>query len=110
MLDYLYYKDTYGGEMTEGEFTKILRSAYDVIALMIGKESASANSEPVLRALCLQADHLSRVLSENVIKKESLGDYSVTYDRSAGVAVSDISLSGEAIAALRCAGLLTRWA
>lgn len=109
-FDYEYYRQKYGGVMTENEFSRWGECASDVIASALCEKRIGVGGEcgddAVLRALCSEADYIAAggLESHRGILKEALGDWSVTYG-SAAVSL----LSPAALAALKAGGLMGRW-
>lgn len=116
-FDYSYYKDIYGGELTESEFCRCGEVASDVIAaLLFGDRvgvDAECDNDATLRALCCEVDYISSEglgAERGSVVREALGDWSVTYgDGGHSMSCGGIPLSPAAVAALRAGGLLTRW-
>ena len=108
-FDYNYYKDKYGGELDESDFTRLSETAADMISLLIGSDAEQYDDDCVLRVLCLETDELFRHGDCGEIEKETLGDYSVSY-ADGKKRLLDLPVSAEALAALTRHGYLTRWA
>lgn len=114
-FDYAYYKDIYGGELTEREFCRFAETAADMIAAYLGVSRVGVGEEcdsaAVLRALCCQAEYISACGGDpgkGSVIREALGDWSVTYG-GGGSSGSSSSLSSAALAALRAGGYIGRW-
>lgn len=109
-FDYSYYKEIYGGELSEREFDRFSPAAADVVSVLTGTDVAESEDDGVLRALCIETDDCARFSGVNPwTESESAGDYSATYDTRHVKNVCGIPVSAEAAAALTRCGLLTRW-
>ena len=113
-FDYSYYRDRYCGMLDEALFSRFAPTACDVVSLLVGTDCEKSSDTRVLRAMCLECDYLERLSRDRMgVKSESLGDYSVSYSDEGEIGGSfsfGCPVSGEVIAALTRAGLLTRWA
>jgi hypothetical protein len=111
-FDYSFYRDRYCGMLDETLFSRYAPAACDVVSLLVGRDCDDTEDTRIIRAMCLECDYLERQSRAHTgLRSESLGDYSVTYgeDGTPSVRVSSCPVSGEVIAALTRAGLLTRW-
>lgn len=122
--DYVFYKDTYKGNMPEDDFNKlVIRASYEVQKNIFNRDITGYEDEVQL-ATCSVADILSKIetlenkkdttVSENRVKSESVGDYSRTLEN---VSISDIEvqisnqkekIKEELRKYLLCTGLLYR--
>lgn len=95
--DYDFYKDTYKGNMPEDDFNKlVIRASYEVRKNIFNRDITGYEDEVQL-ATCSVADTLlnieqlknkkEKILSNQTLKSESVGDYSRTFDTSS---VNDI--------------------
>ena len=95
--DYIFYKDTYKGNMPESDFDKlVIRASYEVRKNIFNRDITSYENEVQL-ATCSVADILLKIeqletkknatISEKTLKSESVGNYSRTFDTSS---ISDI--------------------
>lgn len=110
-FDYAYYRNTYSGMLDEVLFSRFAPTACDVVSMLVGRDCDYTEDAVVLRAMCMECDFLERQAAHAGVKSESLGDASVSYaGTDAGVThTCSCPVSGEVIAALTRAGLLTRW-
>lgn len=122
--DYVFYKDTYKGNMPENDFDKlVIRASYEVQKNIFNRDIKGYEDEVQL-ATCSVADILLKIetlekkkdtiLSENRVKSESVGDYSKTLEI---VTISDVEveisnqeekIKEELRKYLLCTGLLYR--
>ena len=112
-FDYSFYRDVYCGILDETLFSRFAPAACAVVSLLVGHDCEQTEDSRVIRAMCLECDCLEREARRSTgIKGETLGDYSVSYTESDSchVHVASCPVSGEVIASLTAAGLLTRWA
>lgn len=107
-FDYSYYKNVFGGKLDEDAFESAANVSVDVISELIGSDPRHSGDEAILRALCHQTETAASASRER-IRKESLGDYSVTYAEESMVTIGGIPVSSEAVLALGSSGRLTRW-
>lgn len=95
--DYNFYKDTYKGNMPESDFDRlVIRASYEVRKNIFNRPITGYENE-VQMATCSVADVLykieqlenkkEKILSNQILKSESVGDYSRTFDTSS---VNDI--------------------
>lgn len=95
--DYDFYKDTYKGNMPEDDFNKlVIRASYEIRKNIFNRDITGYEDEVQL-ATCSVADTLlnieqlknkkEKILSNQTLKSESVGDYSRTFDTSS---VNDI--------------------
>lgn len=120
-FNYEFYKNTFGGGLTENEFKLYSAAAQDIISILTCMDAARLledSDEAILRALCFETDHLSETSCgerTGEVKQESLGDWSVTYaDGGSGSlngskSVCGISVAPAALSALTAGGYLTIW-
>ncbi len=109
-FDYSYYKEIYGGELSEREFDRFSLTAADVVSVLTGTDVTESDDECVIRALCIETDECAGFAGGNPwTEAESAGDYSASYDTSRVKDVCGMPVSAGAIAALTRCGLLTRW-
>ena len=122
--DYVFYKDTYKGNMPEDDFNKlVIRASYEVQKNIFNRDIKGYEDEVQL-ATCSVADILLKIetlenkkdttISENKVKSESVGDYSRTLE-SATIADIEVEISSqkekikeELRKYLLCTGLLYR--
>ena len=122
--DYVFYKDTYKGNMPEDDFDKlVIRASYEVQKNIFNRDITGYEDEVQL-ATCSVADILSKIetlenkkdttISENKVKSESVGDYSRTLE-SATISDIEVEISSqkekikeELRKYLLCTGLLYR--
>ena len=111
--DFSYYKDTYCGEMAEGDFKRLSRSAsayLDSVTLdRIPSVTDEKIKEKVREACCAVADAI--LLNENgVVSQESNDGVSVIYTRDMSNTLTDEErLYQAAVLYLGNTGLLYRW-
>lgn len=97
--DYVFYKDTYKGNMPEEDFNKlVIRASYEVQKNIFNRDITGYEDEVQL-ATCSVADILLKIeilenkketiFSKQTLKSESVGDYSRTFDTTS---VSDIEV------------------
>lgn len=113
-FDYSFYRDLYCGMLDEALFSRFAPTACDIVSMLAGKDCDDTDDPVLIRAMCMECDFLERQSRDRMgVKSESLGDYSVSYgDTGMGngtVFACSCPVSGEVIAALTRAGLLTRW-
>ena len=114
-VSFEYYRDVYGGECGESEFSAVIGTAQDAVSELVGGAGISDASGDAARAVCLEVDYLTK-MNKNASPdgrgavRESLGDYSVTYGASGGaMRACGVPVSPEAVLCLRRAGLFSRW-
>ena len=118
MTAYEFYRNTFAGTAGEAEFQAAVGTAEAVIRALLRpampEDFSDAQLEVFHRAVCIQADYGRATAAEGTmrIKKESLGDRSVTYDTENGAGdlrVMGISVSPQAVLLLENSGHLSRW-
>ncbi len=97
--DYVFYKDTYKGNMPEDDFNRLVIEASYEVRRNIFDRDITGYKEEVQLATCSVADILLKIetlekqkdtiISDKTLKSESVGDYSRTFDSSS---VSDIEV------------------
>lgn len=122
--DYSFYKDTYKGNMPETDFNKLVIRASAEVRKNIFNRNITNYEDEVQMATCSVADILlkveqlenkkDRILSNNNLKSESVGDYSRTFE-TLGIDNIDVEISNqkekikeELRRYLLCTGLLYR--
>ncbi len=90
--DFSYYKDSYGGEMAEGDFGRLSRQASAYLDSVCFDRIAAVTEEKVLEkvkeACCAVAD--AYLLNEQgVVSQETNDGVSVTYTRGASNTLTD---------------------
>ena len=111
MTDSTYYKNEYGGILTEEEFTRHKKAAEAVIRhLLLPRHPADyPGKEDAIRcAVCLQTDELAGHSDSTGLASEALGDYRVEY-RMPDVSVHGIRVCPHAMMMLSLSGLLNQW-
>lgn len=112
--DFSYYKDTYCGEMAEGDFKRLSRSASAYLDSITFDRIPSVTDEKIMEkvreACCAVADAI--LLNENgVVSQESNDGISVIYTRDASNTLTDEErLYQAAVLYLGSTGLLYRGA
>lgn len=111
--NYAYYKEVYGGTLSEGAFQKLSLACAAVLAVLLyPADPASLTGEALSayqEALCRQVDYQSGKNSGTpALSRETLGDYTAVY-RDADIRVLGTPVSPEAIALLYGAHLICRW-
>ena len=97
--DYAFYRDTYKGNMPEDDFNRlVIRASYEVQKNIFNRDITGYKDEVQL-ATCSVADILLKIetlekkkdtiISENIVKSESVGDYSRTLETTS---MSDIEV------------------
>lgn len=97
--DYAFYRDTYKGNMPEDDFNRlVIRASYEVQKNIFNRDITGYEDEVQL-ATCSVADILLKIetlenkkdtnISENIVKSESVGDYSRTLESTS---MSDIEV------------------
>lgn len=116
MTTYDFYRDTYGGSLSDEVFSSNVGLAEAVISALLYPTVAGDLSDVEIynRAVCAQIDHIAGRAGEEIIgrrvKSEAIGDRSVTYeDDRAGVFVLGTSVSPLSVMLLEGAGYLSRW-
>lgn len=80
-IDYSYYKNEYGGKLSEGEFRPLCISACSLIDMYtFNRISADNVIDEVKNAVCELVDFINRRTDEKIIISEKIGQGSVTYD------------------------------
>ena len=111
MKDYTYYKNEYGGALTEKEFLQHSKAAEAVIAhLLLPRHPADyPDKEDAIRcAVCLQTDQIAGSRDCAGLAAETLGNYRVEY-RMPAFSVYGEKVCPYAVLALSHAGLLNQW-
>lgn len=88
--DYTFYKDTYKGNMPENDFDRLVIGASYEVQKNIFNRDITGYEDEVQLATCSVADILLKIetlekkkdtiISENIVKSESVGDYSRTLE------------------------------
>lgn len=97
--NYNFYVDTYKGNMPENDFDRlVIRASYEVQKNIFNRDITGYEDEVQL-ATCSVADILLKIetlenkkdtnISENIVKSESVGDYSRTLETTS---ISDIEV------------------
>lgn len=97
--DYIFYNNTYKGNMPEDDFNRlVIRASYEVQKNIFNRDITGYEDEVQL-ATCSVADILLKIetlekkkdtiISENKVKSESVGDYSRTLESTT---LSDIEV------------------
>lgn len=97
--DYAFYRDTYKGNMPEDDFDRlVIRASYEVQKNIFNRDITGYKDEVQL-ATCSVADILLKIetlenkkdtnISGNIVKSESVGDYSRTLETTS---MSDIEV------------------
>lgn len=97
--NYNFYVDTYKGNMPENDFNRlVIRASYEVQKNIFNRDITGYEDEVQL-ATCSVADILLKIetlenkkdtnISENIVKSESVGDYSRTLETTS---ISDIEV------------------
>lgn len=97
--DYAFYKDTYKGNMPKDDFDRlVIGASYEVQKNIFNRDITGYEYEVQL-ATCSVADILLKIetlekkkdtiISENIVKSESVGDYSRTLE---SITLSDIEV------------------
>lgn len=97
--DYGFYKDTYKGTMPEDDFDRLVIGASYEVQKNIFNRDITGYEDEVQLATCSVADILLKIetlekkkdtiISENIVKSESVGDYSRTLETTT---LSDIEV------------------
>ena len=97
--DYVFYKDTYKGNMSEDDFNRLVIEASYEVRRNIFNRAIIGYEEEVQLATCSVTDILLKIetlekqkditISDKTLKSESVGDYSRTFD---SFSVSDIEV------------------
>lgn len=97
--DYTFYKDTYKGNMPENDFDRLVIGASYEVQKNIFNRDITGYEDEVQLATCSVADILLKIetlekkkdtiISENIVKSESVGDYSRTLET---ITLSDIEV------------------
>lgn len=90
--DYVFYKDTYKGNMPELDFNRLVIRASAEVRRNIFNRDITGYEDEVQLATCSVADILLKIeqleikkdktISDKTLKSESVGDYSRTFDNS----------------------------
>lgn len=97
--NYVFYRDTYKGNMPEDDFNRlVIRASYEVQKNIFNRDITGYKDEVQL-ATCSVADILLKIetlenkkdtnISGNIVKSESVGDYSRTLETTS---MSDIEV------------------
>ena len=111
MTDYTYYKNEYGGGLTETEFEKHVKAAEAVIYhLLLPRHPADypEKADAIRCAVCLQTDQTAGTSDSAGLAAETLGDYRVEY-RLPALSVYGVKVCPYAMLTLSHAGLLNQW-
>ena len=111
MTDYSYYKNEYGGALTEEEFLQHSKAAEAVIAhLLLPRHPADypEKEDAIHCAVCLQTDQIAGGTDIPELAAETLGDYRAEY-RLPAISVLGIKVCPYAMFTLSHAGLLNQW-
>lgn len=97
--DYIFYKDTYKGNMPQSDFDRLVIRASAEVRKNISNRPIEVFENEVQLATCSVADLLlkieqvetkkSTIISGKALKNESVGDYSRTFDTAS---VNDIEI------------------
>lgn len=97
--DYAFYKDTYKGNMPKDDFDRLVIGASYEVQKNIFNRDITGYEDEVQLATCSVADILLKIetlekkkdtiISENIVKSESVGDYSRTLETTT---LSDIEV------------------
>ena len=80
-VDYSYYKNEYGGKLSEGEFRPLCISACSLGDMYTFNRIKSDNvTDEVKDAVCELVDFINSRTDEKIISSEKIGQGSVTYD------------------------------
>lgn len=114
--DLSYYKDTFKGVDTGEDFAVLLDRAQDVLNILTLYRYDSMTDPPVAlrKALCYEIEHLHLLGGNEAVHgitgadeaSESLGSYSVTYNRQTQVFIHGIPVSAMAYDILQAGGYL----
>lgn len=82
--DFAFYREAYGGSLSQEEFTRFLRRAEAFLSFATGgKSETQAQRDKVKLALCAVADSLAQAQRTEKIQSEKAGQYAVTYREDA---------------------------
>ena len=82
--DFTFYRDAYGGSLSQQEFTHFLgRAAAFLYFATRGKSDKEPQRDTVKLALCAVADSLAQAQKTDGIRSERAGQYAVTYQEGA---------------------------
>lgn len=118
MVDYGYYRGTFGGSVIEqSAFPRVMEEAEAIIAALLYPRTAeglTAGQETLFRrALCYEAEYLTGgVGGGGSVRSEKIGDCTVEYrspSEKKTVTVNGREISPTAVSLLMEAGLLVRW-
>ena len=110
MTDYTYYREEYGGMLSEEDFGKHRKAAEAVIAQLLlprRMEDFPGREEAIRCAVCMQIDQAAENGGEGLVS-EALGEYRVEY-RAPEISVGGVKVSPYALFTLSGAGLLNQW-
>ena len=80
-IDYSYYKNEYGGKLSEGEFRPLCISACSLVDMYTFNRIKSDNViDEVKNAVCELVDFINSRTDEKIISSEKIGQGGVTYD------------------------------
>lgn len=112
MDNYAYYKEVYGGALTEGAFNRLSPASAAVLSVLLYPADPSSFTGDALsayrEALCRQVDYQSAKNSTRSVSRETLGDCTQVY-RDTDIHVSGAPLSPDALLILQSAHLICRW-
>jgi len=111
VTDYTYYKNEYGGALSEEDFAKFRKAAQAVIhCLLLPRHPADypGKEDAVRCAVCMQTDQLAGHTESMELASEALGDYRVEY-RMPDISVFGVKVCPYAMLILSSAGLLNQW-
>ena len=112
MDNYAYYREVYGGTLTEGAFNRLSPASAAVLAVLLYPLDPSAFTgdarSAYQEALCRQVDYQSSKNGERSVSRETLGDYTQVY-RDTDIRVSGTPLCPDALTILHGAHLIFRW-
>lgn len=110
--DFSYYRDTYCGEMAEGDFKRLSRSASAYLDSVTFDRIPSVTDEKIMEkvreACCAVADALLRKEQRDGIAAESNDGVSVTYVTTSETNANERRLYQAAVLYLGSTGLLYR--
>ncbi len=111
VTDYTYYKNEYGGALSEEDFAKFRKAAQAVIhRLLLPRHPADypQKADAIRCAVCLQTDKTAGCSDSAGLAAETIGDYRAEY-RTPALTVLGMEVSPEALMVLSHAGLLNQW-
>ena len=111
MDNYAYYKEVYGGTLSEGAFQKLSPACAAVLSVLLYPADPALFTGEALsayrEALCRQVDYQSGK-NAGELSREMLGDYTAVY-RDTDIRVLGTPVSPAALAILQSAHLICRW-